>query len=396
MTQRVALLVGTLQGCVHPRRRRRSPRLAHPRPAVRGLAGPRHLGRPVRRAPRRGRQPVVRARGLAERRPRRDLDPLVARASPTATTGPKVATVWNVTAGLDGLYAGVEPAGLFKSTDGGADVGARRGPDQPPQPARVGPGRRRADPAHDRPPPHRRRRGCGSGSRRSACSRRGTAARPGTTRNKGVRAEFNPENRFPEFGQCVHKLVIAADRRRAAVPAEPLRRLPLDRRRGDLGRDLARACRRDFGFVMTAHPRDPLTVWNIPLTEPEEGRLMPEGAAAVWRTHDGGDTWIRSGDGLPQEDAFVGVLREAMAARHARPGRRLLRDEHGPALRLGRRGPARGPGSRTTCRRSGPSRRTSLPDAGDRPRSSTCRARSSRCSPRRSGGWMRAARRCSR
>ena len=33
--------------------------------------------------------------------------------------GPKVTTVWNVTAGLDGLYAGVEPAGLFKSTDGG-------------------------------------------------------------------------------------------------------------------------------------------------------------------------------------------------------------------------------------------------------------------------------------
>ena len=40
---------------------------------------------------------------------------------------------------------------------------------------------------------------------------------------------------------------------------------------------------------------------------------MPDGRAAVWRTHDAGTTWIRSGDGLPQDDAFLGVLREAMA-----------------------------------------------------------------------------------
>ena len=40
---------------------------------------------------------------------------------------------------------------------------------------------------------------------------------------------------------------------------------------------------------------------------------MPDASAAVWRSHDGGDSWIRSGDGLPQRDAYVGVLREAMA-----------------------------------------------------------------------------------
>jgi photosystem II stability/assembly factor-like uncharacterized protein len=40
---------------------------------------------------------------------------------------------------------------------------------------------------------------------------------------------------------------------------------------------------------------------------------MPDAAAAVWRTHDGGDTWIRSGGGLPQHDAYLGVLRDALA-----------------------------------------------------------------------------------
>ena len=40
---------------------------------------------------------------------------------------------------------------------------------------------------------------------------------------------------------------------------------------------------------------------------------MPDGHAAVWRTNDGGDSWIRSDDGLPKSDAYIGVLREAMA-----------------------------------------------------------------------------------
>ena len=64
---------------------------------------------------------------------------------------------------------------------------------------------------------------------------------------------------------------------------------------------------------MTAHPRDPQTVWTIPLNGSDQGRFMPDASAGVWRTHDGGDTWIRSGDGLPQRDAYLQVLREAMA-----------------------------------------------------------------------------------
>jgi photosystem II stability/assembly factor-like uncharacterized protein len=68
-----------------------------------------------------------------------------------------------------------------------------------------------------------------------------------------------------------------------------------------------------FGFPMAAHPRDPQTVWTIPLNGDDKGRYVPDGSAAVWRTHDGGDSWIRAGDGLPQRDAYVGVLREAMA-----------------------------------------------------------------------------------
>jgi len=51
----------------------------------------------------------------------------------------------------------------------------------------------------------------------------------------------------------------------------------------------------------------------IPLTEPDEGRFMPEASAAVWRTTDRGDTFTRGDRGLPQDDAYLSVLREAMA-----------------------------------------------------------------------------------
>jgi hypothetical protein len=62
---------------------------------------------------------------------------------------------------------------------------------------------------------------------------------------------------------------------------------------------------------MGAHPRDPKTAWVIPLEG--YGRMMPAATAAVWRTQDGGGTWLQATDGLPTHDAYLGVLREAMA-----------------------------------------------------------------------------------
>ena len=69
----------------------------------------------------------------------------------------------------------------------------------------------------------------------------------------------------------------------------------------------------DFGFAMVAHPRDADTCWVIPLSTPEEGRFMPDGHTAVWRTNDRGASWICSDAGLPTQDAYMSVLREAMA-----------------------------------------------------------------------------------
>lgn len=40
---------------------------------------------------------------------------------------------------------------------------------------------------------------------------------------------------------------------------------------------------------------------------------MPGARAAVWRTRDAGASWTACRAGLPQQNAFFGVLRQAMA-----------------------------------------------------------------------------------
>ena len=124
--------------------------------------------------------------------------------------GPKVATVWNVTAGTDGIYAGVEPAGLFRSLDRGRTWEHVEGLTNHYSRPEWGPGAGGLILHTIIPhPTDGDRMWVGISAVGVFETQDGGAT--WSTRNKGVRAEFNPENRFPDFGQCVHKLVMAAD-----------------------------------------------------------------------------------------------------------------------------------------------------------------------------------------
>jgi photosystem II stability/assembly factor-like uncharacterized protein len=67
-----------------------------------------------------------------------------------------------------------------------------------------------------------------------------------------------------------------------------------------------------FGFPIRVHPRDPDTIWTLPLNGDMAGRFPPAAAAAVWRSRDGGESWYDLRNGLPQEGCFFTVLRQAM------------------------------------------------------------------------------------
>ena len=128
-------------------------------------------------------------------------------------------------------------------------------------------------------------------------------------RNRGLRADWPREHE--EVGFCVHKLVRS--------PVEGDRMYQQNHvgmhRSDDAGQtwtEITEGLPTEFGFAAATHPHDRDTFYVIPL-DPGHGRTMPDGHAAVWRTRDAGSSWQSLDRGLPQRDAHVGVLREAMA-----------------------------------------------------------------------------------
>ncbi len=230
--------------------------------------------------------------------------------------GPAIPTVWNVTAAHGRVYAGVEPAGLFRSDDGGATwahvAGLREHPSRPQwQPGNGGlilhtivPHAADAD-----------RLWVGISAVGTFETRDGGAS--WATRNRGVRADFVP-GPAPEFGQCVHKICVAA-----GEPETLYQQNHCGVYRSDDGgvawTEITPGLPSEFGFPMVAHPRDPARAWVIPLNGADRGRFVPDASAAVWQTRDRGATWERQAAGLPQEDAYLGVLREAMAIDRLEP-----------------------------------------------------------------------------
>jgi photosystem II stability/assembly factor-like uncharacterized protein len=130
-----------------------------------------------------------------------------------------------------------------------------------------------------------------------------------TPRNEGLRADWpRPE---PEVGFCVHRMV------RSQVDKDRFyQQNHVGMHRSDDGghtwTEITEGLPTEFGFAAAVHPHDRDTFFVIPL-DPGHARCMPDGQAAVWRTRDAGSSWQRLSDGLPQQDAHLGVLRAGMS-----------------------------------------------------------------------------------
>jgi hypothetical protein len=79
---------------------------------------------------------------------------------------------------------------------------------------------------------------------------------------------------------------------------------------GETWTDIGAGLPSDFGFPMTLDPADPDSAYVIPLSS-DEDRVTPGGSVRVYETRDAGATWTARGDGLPQEDAYLTILRLA-------------------------------------------------------------------------------------
>jgi hypothetical protein len=219
--------------------------------------------------------------------------------------------VWSLATTPDGaLLAGVQPAGLFRSEDRGATWSHVEGLSNHPTRSTWQPGAGGLILHSIVPHPTDADRTWVGISAVGVfeTTDKGASWEP---RNKGVRADFNPEPN-PVTGQCVHKLAAAA-----GEPETLYQQNHCGVYRSEDGganwTELTPGLPSQFGFPMVTHPRDPATAWVIPMNGDDKGRYMPEARAAVWRTHDRGANWIRADAGLPQQDAYLTVLREAMA-----------------------------------------------------------------------------------
>jgi hypothetical protein len=231
-----------------------------------------------------------------------------------ADDGRTLKNVWSIAPGGDStdFLCGVEPAALFRSNDGG---------DSWEKVAGI------TDHAHAR----QWQPGAGGlclhtiihhgGALHLGISTGGHyASRDGAktfaAENTGVGAPYQP-NLYPEFGQCVHKIAAHPDRperlymqNHGGWEEDPTLGVLRSDDGGRSWTSISNGLPSDFGFPISVHPRDPDTVYVVPLEAAT--RTCPGGRPAVWRSENAGKKWQRLSDGLPKKDAWFTVLRDAM------------------------------------------------------------------------------------
>jgi hypothetical protein len=131
-----------------------------------------------------------------------------------------------------------------------------------------------------------------------------------------VRADFLPDP-YPEYGQdphCVRLHPLAPDVLYQQNHCGIYRLERPDERWVRIGENMPREIG-DIGFPVVLHPRDPRTAWVFPMDGTQVWpRTCPAGRPAAYVTRDAGKSWERQDRGLPPEQAWFTVRRQAMTA----------------------------------------------------------------------------------
>jgi photosystem II stability/assembly factor-like uncharacterized protein len=222
------------------------------------------------------------------------------------------ARVWHLEPSLrdpDVVYAGVEDAALFRSTDAGqtwAELPGLRGHDSGPswQPGAGGMCLHTIllDPVNAD-----RIFVAISAAGAFRTDDGGTTWRP---INRGLKSEGIPDPQA-EVGHCVHRIAM-----HPARPGVLFMQKHWDVMRsddsGESWREISGNLPTDFGFPIDVHAHEPDTIYVVPIKSDSE-HFPLDGQLRVYRSRTGGSEWEALTNGLPQRNCYVNVLRDAMA-----------------------------------------------------------------------------------
>jgi hypothetical protein len=214
------------------------------------------------------------------------------------------------------VYAGVEPHALFRSEDGGESFSLVQGLWDHPHRKDWRPGQGGAC-LHTVIPHPSDPQQCLVAMSTGGVYRTENGGATWRPANRGIRVDFAPEEgRFPEYGQCVHKVAMHPSRPERLY-AQNHGGVYRSENMGDRWEPIDPGLPNDFGFPMVVHPHRGDTIYVVPLNP--MGRFPSDERCRVFRSADAGATWEPLQRGLPEGPYHGAVLRDAMSTDRADP-----------------------------------------------------------------------------
>ena len=220
--------------------------------------------------------------------------------------------VWHLEPSLtdpDTVYAGVEDAALFRSTNGGQTwqelAGLRDAKGSLWQPGAGGMCLHTI--TLDRQNPNRIFIAISA----AGAFRTDDAGKTWKPINRGLKSQFELPDPDAEVGHCVHRIAMHPSRPNILFMQKHWDVMRSDDA-GESWHEVSGNLPSDFGFPIDVHAHEPETIYVVPIKSDSE-HFPPDGKLRVYRSRTGGNEWEALTNGLPQRDCYVNVLRDAMA-----------------------------------------------------------------------------------
>jgi hypothetical protein len=220
--------------------------------------------------------------------------------------------VWHLEPSLsdaDTVYAGVEDAAIFRTANGAQDWqempglrGHGTGPQWSPGAGGMGLHTILLDPTN----PQRIFIAISA----AGCFRTDDGGKSWKPINRGLSSQYIPDP-HAEVGHCVHRIAMHPSRPNVLFMQKHWDVMRSDNA-GDDWHEVSGNLPTDFGFPIEVHAHEPDTIYVVPITS-DSLHYPPEGKLRVYRSRTGGNEWEPLTRGLPQENCYVNILRDAMA-----------------------------------------------------------------------------------